>query len=255
MSEFVKNILVPILTVVTTCLAGYLNFSINSVDQNLKLSMAELDSQMKNSEEARNERESQQEFNLKIYQMVTESLKAKDKQLQDVATAFVVVLVEDETLRSPLLRVLKQGGQPAIQERVSKILVEETKFQDEDQTRQVPSSEQARGFNWEDWDYDIFWCASSGDRALGQAARMKTQMEKEGSKGRIRVRELPESINAKKGYQINGYVIRHNRNELDQATALKHLGEKVLKSLDVTFDISPSRQQTPWYLSAFVCPQ
>lgn len=173
MGEFVKNILVPILTVVTTCLAGYLNFSINSVDQTLKLSMAELDSQMKNSEEARNERESQQEFNLKIYQMVTESLKAKDKQLQDVATAFVVVLVDDETLRSPLLRVLKQGGQPAIQERVSKILDNETKFQKDDYTRQLQSSEQQRGFNWEDLDYDIFWCASSGEPALGQAERVK----------------------------------------------------------------------------------
>ena len=78
----------------------------------------------------------------------------------------------------------------------------------------------------------------------------------EGAKGRIRIRELPDSINAKSGYQIDGYAIRRNSNEKEAAVALKLLAEQALEKSGnrSIFNLSLTRQSTPWYISAFLCP-
>jgi hypothetical protein len=78
------------------------------------------------------------------------------------------------------------------------------------------------------------------------------QILSEGAKGRIRVKELPDSINAKSGYRVNGYVIRKNNSEIDIAKALKKLGDLTLKKNVFTWQTT--LQDTPGYVSVFVCP-
>ena len=116
--------------------------------------------------------------------------------------------------------------------------------------------EEASSYNWGDWDFDIFWCSSSGPKAEVQAKLIGEQLVAEGSKGRVRIRELPDSINAKSGYQVDGYAIRRNSNEKEAATALKLLAEQALEKNGnkSTFNLSLTRQSTPWYISAFICP-
>jgi hypothetical protein len=171
-----------------------------------------------------------------------------------VARQFVIVMVDGE-LRNRLLGVLETSGTAAVQKETAQILQKERVFEREADVLSDPRAT-SPSFNWEDWDYDVFWCETSGPPAKAQAASIKTQIESEGAKGRIRVRELPASVNAKPGYGVAGYAIRRSENEAPQAHALKTLAEKVLADagFTATFDLQPASESTQWYISAFICP-
>ena len=264
LGELVKNAIVPLISVVTALMVAWLNYSLSERDQAIQAELSKINAQVALDKEEREERESNQQFNLKIYEIVTESLEEKNAKKQEAAQAFVVVMVE-EPLRSSLLNVLKQGGDPEVRKNIGQILEAEKKFKEAVDTQaQLSVSPDTQGtvspsYQWGDWDFDIFWCAGSGDTARQQADLIGKQLIAEGSRGRIRVRELPDSINAKAGYQISGYVIRRNSNkqETEAAGALKEMAESVLdkNGVTATFSLGISYQDTPWYVSAFVCPQ
>lgn len=263
LGDLIKNAIVPLVTVVTASMVAWLNYSVSERDQKIQAELSKINAQVTLNKEEREERESNQQFNLKIYEIVTESLEEKNAKKQEAAQAFVVVMVE-EPLRSSLLNVLKQGGDPEVQKNVGQILEAEKKFKDaviaQTQIAVNPDIQDtiSPSYQWGNWDIDIFWCAESGDAARQQADLIGKQLLAEGAKGRIRVRELPESINAKAGYQLSGYAIRRNNNkqETEAAVALKNLGETVLDKNEVkaTFSVGVSYQSTPWYISVFVCP-
>lgn len=261
-ADLIKNIAIPLVSVVTAVMVGILNHQVSkndlelrTRDQELQQRLGEIDLLVKKTKEEREERESNQDFNLKIYDIVTKSLEENNARKQETAQAFVVVMVE-EPLRTSLLNVLKQGGEPSVRKNISKILEAEEKFQTNvalvpDQKRVAAST-----YNWGKWDFDIFWCSTSGAKAKAQAESIGEQLAAEGAKGSIRIRELPESINAKSGYQIDGYAIRRNSNETEAAAALKSLAEQASErsGSKSTFTESLTRQSTPWYISAFLCP-
>ncbi|WP_075186215.1 hypothetical protein [Teredinibacter haidensis] len=260
--DIIKNIGIPLVSVLTAIMVAVLNNQVSNNDLNLRQRdqllqqrLAEIDTQVKQSSEEREERESNQDFNLRIYEIVTQSLEQSDPKKQDAAKAFVVVMV-DEPLRSSLLNVLKQGGVPEMQQKIGRILEAEEKFQTNVAMLPSKTREATASYKWADWDFDIFWCASSGQAAMDQASLIGAQLAAEGAKGRIRIRELPDSINARSGYQVTGYSIRANSEEKEVAQALGLLSEQALAKAGVnrTFQIRSSTQKTPWYVSAFVCP-
>ena len=260
--EFIKNMAVPVITAATAVMVAILNFNISSNDQQLRARdqeltkrIGELDLLVKQSSEERAERESGQDFNLKIYDIVTKSLEERSPQKQEAAKAFIVVMV-DEPLRSSLLHVLKQGGDARVKEEIGRILKEEEKFKSNDAVIPQKQKEAAASYNWGEWDFDIFWCTASGATARKFATAIGEELLAEGAKGRIRVRELPESINARQGYQIDGFAIRRNAKEELTAEALKKLSERAISKSGrtVTFALGLTRQDTPWYISVFVCP-
>ncbi len=261
-ADLVKNVAIPLISVVTALMVGILNFQVDANDQDLRERdlqleerIGEIDLLVKQSQEEREERESNQNFNIRIYDIVTQSLEEDNPKKQEAAKAFVVVMVE-EPLRSSLLNVLKQGGAPTVQANISKILEQEERFQSNVSTMPEKRQEHTPSYNWGEWDFDIFWCSASGEKAKQQAETIGEQLLAEGSKGRVRIRELPESINAKSGYQVDGYTIRRNNNENEIANALKALAEKSLEAtgIQANFSSSITRQDTPWYVSAFICP-
>jgi hypothetical protein len=262
LADLIKNIVIPLISVATAVMVGFLNHQVSENDlklrerdQELRQRLGEIDLLVKKTKEEREERESNQDFNLKIYDIVTKSLEENDARKQETAKAFVVVMVE-EPLRSSLLNVLKQGGAPEVKQNISKILEAEEKFQTN--VAMVPEQKRVETstYTWGEWDFDIFWCSTSGAKAKAQAEIIGEQLVAEGAEGRIRIRELPESINAKSGYQIDGYAIRRNSNEIETAAALQSLAENALdkSGSKTTFTQSLTRQSTPWYVSAFLCP-
>jgi hypothetical protein len=68
--------------------------------------LSAINAQVTLNKEERDERESNQDFNLKIYKIVTQLLEEQNAKKQEVAQAFVVVMV-DEPLITSLLNVLK----------------------------------------------------------------------------------------------------------------------------------------------------
>lgn len=259
--DFISKVGIPLISVLTASMVAWLNYSVSERDQKIQAELNEINVQVTLNKEERDERESNQEFNLKIYEIVTQSLEEQNAKKQEAAQAFVVVMVE-EPLRSSLLNVLKQGGEPEVKANVSQILEAEQQYKagTRASTNIVATvgDTAVSSFEWNDWDFDIFWCNESGSAAKQQANLIGEQLLAEGAKGRVRIRALPESINAKAGYQISGYGIRRNNNpgETKTADALKKLSELVLEknNIKTTFDVSVSYQSTPWYISAFVCP-
>jgi|GEM_PF-966018 len=261
-TQSIKDIVIPLISVLTAVMVGLLNHQVSTNDQELRSRDQQLQERMgdinllvKKSKEERDERESNQEFNLKIYEIVTESLEENSVQKQEAAKAFVVVMV-DEPLRSSLLNVLKQGGDATVKQKIGQILEAEEKFKSDVAVIPEKKREETASYNWGDWNIDIFWCTGSGAKAKNQAEQIGDQLVAEGAKGRIRVRELPDSINAKAGYQLGGYAIRRGRDEKEPAAALKVLAEKIIeRSGDKSkVNLSLTRQSTPNYISLFSCP-
>lgn len=261
--DFIKDAVIPVVSVVTAVMVAVLNYQVSSNEQALRERdllleerLAEIDLLVKQSQEQRQERESNQSFNIKIYDIVTQSLEEGNAQKQAAAKAFVIVMV-DEPLRSSLLNVLKQGGNSELKADIGRILEQEQRFQSKSASKLVAQQNVVPSYKWGEWDFDIFWCSASGPAAKAQAELIGKQLLAEQARGRVRVRELPESINAKSGYQVDGYAIRRNSNEEVTALALKALAESALQNTDANnanFRLGLTRQSTPWYISVFVCP-
>ena len=106
--------------------------------------------------------------------------------------------------------------------------------------------------DWRSYNVDVFWCKATGDAARVGAEKVVSTLQAAGAKGRLRVRELPVSINASPGYQISGLVIRREIGEEASAAALKLVADQAYKPRG-EFTVMASRQSTPGYLSMFVC--
>jgi len=233
--------------------AGYSAWQLDSAEKSLKkteISLQNRDADRKDSEVIRVNRESNEKKQLMVYDAVVKSLEGGDQKKQRVSKALVTAMLEDP-LRTELLTVLTESGSPEIKKAAQATLAVESTFKAEEGVRRPAQQHSASQFA--EWDFDIFWCERAGDSAKAQAEKIKKQLEVEGAKGRLRVRLLPDTINARPGYQHTGYVIRYNLGEEAQSNQLKILGDKIIGPV-AAFLPAISHQPTPWYLSAFVCP-
>lgn len=237
--KFIRDLIIPGITVITGALVAYLNFSVSDVE-----------TQLKETREVRAERESRQSFDLKIYDKVVESLESHDQRKQQVAKALVVVMASPE-LRDNLLAVLEQAGTDTLRKQVAKIIQSENKFKVEESAIPVTPAMTAAAADWKSYNYDIFWCEQSGPGGEAFAQQVMQALKENGATGRLRVRQLPASVNARAGYQISGYVIRANQNESKIAEALRKRAGAVLGT---DFVVTFSGQDTPLYISCFICP-
>jgi hypothetical protein len=256
-TEWLKKEGVALLSALTAAMVGWMTFYGNNADRALKTQVEKSDLELKaqvqdlerkvsESAEARAERESLQRFQMDIYKLVLDSLKSRDAREQEAAQAFIVVMV-DEPLRTNFMRVLSEGAQPAVREKVQQVIAQEETFK-----RVAVEPPVDRPSRFEDWDFDLFWCEASARSGEEQASSVKAALEAKGAKGRIRVRMLPTSLNLKAGYRVSGYQVRRNDGEEPVARDLAKLAEQTLPG--TTFEERRSGQATAWYLSAFFCP-
>ena len=75
--------------------------------------------------------------------------------------------------------------------------------------------------------------------------------------GRWRVRRLPSEKNAEAGYRMRGFeILTSAPDEEKLASVLKAaLLESGIPGGGQEFEIRQTTQNTPWYLSVFVCPE
>ena len=260
MGDFFKNVMVPAITVVTALLAAWVNYSVSTVKSDLDLQKAKLDEQQASLNKLtteRNLRKFDEDLTFRVYDAVITSLKANDTKQQQAASALVIVMAE-EPLRTQLLQVFDkaQTTAPEVRLEVARVLATEQRFQQEEATAKSAAATKppppASGAGWGEWDVDVFWCQKSGEPAHKNADAIVAALQKDGAKGRLRARILPDSINAQPGYRVSGYVVRRDTGEEERGLALKAVAERALPG--TTFDILPSGRATRWYLSTFVCP-
>ncbi len=183
--------------------------------------------------------ESEREVNFRIFQSIAEAVESGNPQRIRAVRALVTALASD-SLREGFLDALEMG--------------EVQIFEGGEATKTRARLEEP-SFDWEDWDYDVFWCSSAGAVAESQANAIVEALEMEDAKGRLRVRVLPESVRNSSAYNtVSAYEIRYEENEQDQAAAVARLADRTLGGQAFTLvPISPARP-TPWYVSVFICP-
>ena len=114
------------------------------------------------------------------------------------------------------------------------------------------------------WNVDIFWCSGSGgDANRGRAETIETALNDEkllqasGNRaasplqiGRVRLRELSQAANSKRGYGIKDDIMRPEPGEVREAGELIRILQKSGAAVPA---IGNSTTPTAQYLSVFIC--
>lgn len=266
-SKLFNGVLIPILAVATPILVALLAWSVDvarqDIDrgqQRLSREIAKLDAELKRLEADRLERESLQRYNIIVLKEVKESLAKDDPVVQKVVIGLLQSMPNQE-LAQTWLTALEQSENTTDDNKVAAKNVRQAIEYDQVQKQILATAilprtarEPQTPFNWEDYDYDIFWCEGSPSKAEQDAEEIVQRMTSQGAKGRLRVRMLPIKVNERSGFGIEGYEIRQNTDEGDQAQALKNIGDQVIEGRG-SFAVGTSTQSTRFYLSAFICPK
>ena len=105
------------------------------------------------------------------------------------------------------------------------------------------------------WDYDVFWC--EGNQPLAQTIfEGLRELQVSQSLGRIRLRQVPNSIRQSANFDIaNQVVIRRHVSKDVKAQQFQSDLKQILKAKgkNISINIEDSPQRLPWYLSVFVC--
>jgi hypothetical protein len=220
---------------IATAITGFLAWRVNSEVESVRAELERI--------------ESQRAFDLEIYKAVKEALAGSAKD-QQVALALVVSIGE-EPLRSALLGTLEEAPSAApeivAQARSYRITDKEAASQPQGAAAAAPA--------WSDWDFDLFYCETSPPWAKTQADALANAIVADGAKGRIRVRPLAASKNLEPAYRINGYALVGSEDEAAMARKLQQFAQNALsRGTAIPFQVKPTSQRSPWYLSAFLCP-
>ena len=249
------GILFPVISYATAIFALWINYSFTEADNNLKEQIALVDLSIKEEQNERDKVHAERDLYFKIYEMLRESILEKDQSKQELIKEMIIIMVEDSLIRKKLLKILELSGTPEIRKDTTTLVEKEENFEIQQSSINL-MERQEQDSEWRSWNYDIFWCETSGNRAELQANNIVSKLKSIGAKGRLRVRELPASINVRVGYGISGYVIRRSNDEIAQATALQKLLREILleDGHSVYFRQQHASQKTQWYISAFICP-
>jgi hypothetical protein len=194
--------------------------------------------------------EAERELNFRIYSSIADALESGDEK-RVLAVRGIVQAMASESIRPAFLQALE----PAIQRVYAReeLEVAATTGSPKATTATEPPSVPADG-SWGEWDFDVFWCASSGVEAENISSKIVYALKQTGAKGRIRSRILPDTVNLKSGYQVTGYQIRRSEDEVEMAGKLKQFVTTLPDLEGISILEKLTSQKTQWYISMFVCP-
>ncbi|SMD32235.1 hypothetical protein SAMN04488029_0578 [Reichenbachiella faecimaris] len=191
---------------------------------------------------------SDRELNFKIYESVTDALESENEK-RILAVKVIVSSMASDNMKTGFLEILKSGEDKIYSNQ------EAQTYTNPLDKPSVKASEQA---NYKFWNYDIFWCSTSGLEAETLASEVKFILEQNGFKGRIRVRILPESVTKRPGMGVPAtYEIRVDAGEeMKNADKITELITKSTSNIAGDFNVFQVSQKAkiPGYVSLFFCP-
>jgi hypothetical protein len=236
MNRVVAALIIPLLTFVGTVMSAYFAWD-------AQRKVGTLDAEIKARAEARLAEESARSFQLQIYTILTDSLN-KPSAYQEAARALINAALAGD-LKESFLLVLASSDK--VDEQVAQ-RARENVFDSAQAAAPTPPEKKSgvlAGIN-----IDVFWCESGGESGRDTASGLVESLRSEGVGERLRLRMLPDSVNARAGYGVKGLIIRHDDGEEEDA---KLLQERAAQLSNLQFNLGRSRQETARYLSLFVC--
>lgn len=212
--------------------------------------------------------EAERELNFRIYSSIASALESQDPK-QILAVRGIVEAMASESIKPAFRQALEPAMQRVFNQEQLDVPTEtvaatstggqSTSNGDDAGGGGSDSSGYSKGQSstklaWNDWDFDIFWCSSSGIEAEGLANQISYWLVKDGAKGRVRTRVLPDSINDRASYSVSGIEVRRSKNEAAMGQKLAQFVGNLSSFKDLKVTEKTSNQNTPWYISVFVCP-
>ena len=228
------------------------------LDNQLKVAASKIrdtEIQLKETESRLKEAESARKLSFDLYQEVKAILEKKEQapRTEEALRVLIESLAEDP-FRYKLLSVLAvgsatEGGKKAAAESSTFFRDEATLSSREAVLPTTSASPAGSGKSLTNYDVDVFYCAdkqSTSEPVARRVVAMKAQSET----GRWRLRALPETVNQQPGYRIRSNEVRYN---VPEESLQAEIVRDRLQSAGVQTTLRPAAQNTPWYISIFVC--
>lgn len=255
-----------IFTMVLTALGLWLNYTAQLQKQafeSQKLAIEQLQSQLAERKDSREERGSREGLRLQLFDKVASALEKKEQQDRqfEAARALVLSLLStndpaEALLRVGLMEALTLNAPPEKQQELKKVVEDETTYLNDQrelaaEVQQQPGHGAANGSTLAACRVDVFYCGGPAKPAnLSEAQRMYQTLQDRVSGIQVRMRELAPSINASPGFSVTRNEVRY------EASTEATVAAELAKILSVTESPLPMRTVntfTPWYLSVFAC--
>lgn len=195
----------PLLLIVTGFSTWYYNKTENEIQQQTKIlsiRTIELENSLKKKTNDR-------EFKFKMFNEVKAALKSNDSIEQRILVTFInEMLLEDSTLRTNLLNIIKTQGAIGAVSQVKTIQEEERKF---DSILKAPKLDSSKCFK-----IQIFYVEERMPESKTYALRAESELSKN-KNFQVTVSMLPKAVNARAGYRISANEIRFEENERQNA--------------------------------------
>ena len=216
--------------------------------------------------------QAERELNFRIYTSIADALESGDPKRVMAVRGIVEAMASDnikpkflEALEPAIVRVYQKEelavSQPRSEdttpENKDTAAVDTLPSEETGATTPEPAPVEAaepRSNPWGEWDIDIFWCADGSLNAENDANKIRAWLQQDGAQGRIRARILPSSVNQQSGYRVSGYEIRRSADEVGMANRLETFLRSIEGVGDHPWKQRTTTQDTPWYISVFICP-
>jgi hypothetical protein len=268
-SNVVTQILTPIATLATTALMLYYNFVIEpeQKQQSAKLaeSIATVDIELKKNNQSLEELKYRQNIEWKVYEEVLQSLKGSETH-QKATQSLVVVMVENDQLRSSLLALYEESGKATVAKRAREIRAKEQEYKNQSalvtsrdlsKKTKTKTTEHSQGrHNWGQWDFDVLWCdsANADNQTTAKSIQQAIQSDTK-TGGFVRLRQIPKSKTLSHSFSDFGYKIYWDEGEEKETELLADIVKKALgaeKQNQLKIEKNTDKPSN-WYLSVFVC--
>lgn len=251
---FWKELGAPVLSAIAAILSVTVGIFASAQDVRLKEVRFQLESVEKDAAARRLERTDREALTFKLFEAVRASLASGNASEQRAVAALVTTLA-DSAFAVDLLGAMQQQATGEVRTEIGAQLSATREFDVVQSQASPPPPAAAPGgpAAAPSWRCDVFWATRGGGGARQLADAAQRALRREWGDFSVRVRELPDLVNARAGYRAAGYEIRHDGNELERAKRMKVLLDPLVAGRG-EFKLRSVGSPTPGYLSVFVNP-
>lgn len=210
MKEFLEDLNKYWATPIIAVVGGLLGLYFTVIKDNLEVKAKKIENSALRIETELREREFSNTLKIQMYKEVKEAISKKDQKLQNAVLLLVNEMLADDSLfKDKLITVLlaSPNTDAVVKEEQEKFETKKSEYLDQEATKIV----QGRGT------VDVFYLEDIIAEAKPRAQKIVDRLQKQYPNFRIRMRLLPRTVNARRGYRIGENQIRYESIEEDLA--------------------------------------
>jgi hypothetical protein len=232
-----KYAVAPIVAILGTVYGFY----IDNLNKTLEANKTKLDMLEQTADMNLKQKQFDEDLKFKLFTEVKDALSQNDTNQQKAIIILInEMLADDTTYRSNLINVLSHTSSPAIKKAIETQKKEESRFR----------SENVNDKNT--FTVDVIYLEETKSESKPLAEKASTIIKQNFPAYSIRLRMLPQTINARRKFLISTNEIRCETDELDKATAIQKLINQDKLLPDASLAIHQVSDNSPNRISVFI---